>query len=67
MVNLIYIQYLLYKKQTGLAQPLVYSKNLQDLKIPVPPLETQKNIVDYCEYNDNLIKQLEEQIERNKK
>jgi type I restriction-modification system DNA methylase subunit len=37
------------------------------LKIPIPSLERQKEIVEYCEYNDTLIKQLEEEIENNKK
>ena len=69
-----YLYYLLkitqdkiYKSQTGTAQPHVYSKDLQDLKIPIPSLERQKEIVEYCEYNDTLIKQLEKEIENNKK
>lgn len=69
-----YLYYLLkitqdkiYKSQTGTAQPHVYSKDLQDLKIPIPSLERQKEIVEYCEYNDKLIKQLEKEIENNKK
>jgi type I restriction enzyme S subunit len=37
------------------------------LKIPIPSLERQKEIVEYCEYNDKLIKQLETEIENNKK
>ena len=69
-----YLYYLLkitqdkiYKSQTGTAQPHVYSKDLQDLKIPMPSLERQKEIVEYCEYNNMLIKQLEKEIENNKK
>jgi type I restriction enzyme S subunit len=42
-------------------------KSLEQIKIPVPSLERQKEIVDYCEYNDTLIKQLEKEIENNKK
>jgi len=60
-------QYIIYKNQTGAAQPHVYSKDLKDLKIPIPSLERQKEIVEYCEYNDTLIKQLEKEIENNKK
>ena len=45
----------------------MYSKDLQDLKIPIPSLERQKQIVEYCEYNHTLIKQLEKEIEDNKK
>lgn len=36
-------------------------------KIIVPSIERQKEIVEYCEYNDTLIKQLEKEIENNKK
>jgi type I restriction enzyme M protein len=39
---------------------------LENLKIPVPSLEKQKEIVAYCDYNCNLIKQLENEIENNK-
>jgi restriction endonuclease S subunit len=35
----------------------------KSIKIPIPPLERQKEIV---EYNDTLIKQLEKEIENNK-
>lgn len=72
-VNNTYLYYLLksqqdkiYKNQSGAAQPHVYSKDLQELKIPIPSLERQKEIVDYCEYNDKLIKELEKEIENNK-
>jgi type I restriction-modification system DNA methylase subunit len=41
-------------------------KELMELKIPVPSLEKQKEIVAYCDYNTNLIKQLENEIENNK-
>ena len=37
------------------------------LIIPIPSLERQQEIVEYCEYNDILIKQLEKEIENNKK
>ena len=61
------IQDKIYKTQSGAAQPHIYSKDLQNNKIPVPSLERQKEIVEYCEYNDTLIKQLEKEIENNKK
>jgi type I restriction-modification system DNA methylase subunit/restriction endonuclease S subunit len=57
----------IYKLQTGTAQPHIYSKNLQNLKIPLPSLERQKEIVEYYEKNDKLIKALEEEIEENKR
>jgi restriction endonuclease S subunit len=36
------------------------------LKISIPSLERQKEIVEYCEFNDILIKQLEKEINQNK-
>ena len=61
------IQNKIYNLQTGTAQPHIYSKDLQSIKIPIPSLERQKEIVEYCEYNDKLIKNLEKEIENNKK
>jgi type I restriction enzyme S subunit len=42
-------------------------ESLSKIKIPVPSIERQKEIVEYCEFNDTLIKQLEKEIENNKK
>jgi len=39
----------------------------KEFKIHIPSLERQKEIVEYCEYNDTLIKQLKKEIENNKK
>jgi type I restriction enzyme S subunit len=61
-----YTQDTLYKHQSGAAQPHVYSKDLQSLKIPIPCLEKQQEVVAYCDANNNLIKQLESEIEKNK-
>jgi len=61
------IQDKIYKLQTGAAQPHVYSKNIQNIKILVPSIEYQKEIIKYCENNDKLIKKLEKEIENNKK
>ena len=73
LINNNYLYYLLkttqdtlYKHQSGAAQPHVYSKDLQSIKIPIPCLEKQKEIVAYCDANNNLIKQLENEIEHNK-
>lgn len=41
--------------------------DIESLKIYIPTLERQREIVEYCEYNDTLIKQLEKEIENNKK
>jgi type I restriction enzyme S subunit len=60
------IQDKIYKTQSGAAQPHIYSKDLQNIKITIPPLDKQKEIVEYCEYNDTVIKQLKKEIENNK-
>jgi len=41
--------------------------SLSKLKIPIPSLQRQQEIVEYCEKNDAIIKQLEQEIESNKK
>jgi len=51
----------------GTAQLGINQENFYKLKIPIPSLERQQEIVEYCEYNDTLIKQLEKEIENNKK
>ena len=51
----------------GTAQKVISKTNLKSIKIHIPSLERQKEIVEYCEYNDTLIKQLEKEIENNKK
>ena len=51
----------------GTAIPMISKSNYYDIKIPIPSLKRQQEIVEYCEYNDTLIKQLEKEIENNKK
>ena len=51
----------------GTAQLHIDIDKLMELKIPIPSLECQQEIVEYCENNDTLIKQLEKEIENNKK
>ena len=62
----ILIQQKLYDLQKGTAQPGVNKADIEKLKIPIPLLEKQKEIIKYCEFNHNLIKQLENEIEQNK-
>ena len=50
---------------TGLG--CIKKPDIEGLKIVIPPLERQQEIVEYCECNDALIKQLEKEIENNKK
>jgi len=45
----------------------ISTDSLKSIKIPIPSLEKQEEIVKYCEFNDELIKQLEKEIENNKK
>ena len=56
----------IYKLQTGTAQPHVYSSTISNIKIPIPSIQVQKEIVDYCDNNNDLIKELEQEIERNR-
>jgi type I restriction-modification system DNA methylase subunit len=51
----------------GTAQKVISKTNLKLIKIQIPILERQKEIVAYCESNDELIKQLEMEIENNNK
>lgn len=63
-----YLQTIDFQKfRTGSAHPKLSGSSLKSIKIPIPSLERQKDIVEYCEYNDTLIKQLEKEIENNKK
>ena len=63
-----YLQTIDFQKfRTGPAHPKLSGSSLKSIKIPIPSLERQKEIVEYCEYNDKLIKQLEKEIENNKK
>jgi len=55
------------KLKTGVGIPNITKGTLENLIIPIPSLERQKEIVDYCDYNDTLIKQLEKEIENNKR
>ena len=63
-----YLQTIDFQKfRTGSAHPKLSGSSLKSIKIHIPSLERQKEIVEYCEYNDTLIKQLEKEIENNKK
>ncbi len=74
-VALKYLYYYLQNEQLNIQKLANYSTNLghidmnkfKQFKIAVPSLDKQKEIVEYCEYNDTLIKQLEKEIENNKK
>ena len=56
-----------FKCGRGTAQKAIDIDEFKSIKIPIPSLERQKEIVEYCEYNYTLIKQLQKEIENNKK
>jgi type I restriction-modification system DNA methylase subunit/uncharacterized C2H2 Zn-finger protein len=51
----------------GTAQLGINQENFYKVKIHIPSLERQKEIVEYCEFNDALIQLLGKEIEQNKK
>jgi type I restriction-modification system DNA methylase subunit/restriction endonuclease S subunit len=63
---LLYIQDKIYSLATGAAQVHVYSRDIEKLKIPVPTLEKQKEIVNYVDSKNDIIKQIEMEIEFNR-
>ena len=62
-----YVSNDLISKAKGAQYPALSFDDFKNIKISIPSLKRQKEIVEYCEYNDNLIKQLEKEIENNKK
>ena len=67
-----YVYYILSNNEkldqlkTGVGIPNITKGTLETLKIPIPSLERQQEIVKYLESNDALIQQLEIEIENNK-
>ena len=51
----------------GSNQKSIEDEDLQKIKIPIPSMERQKEIVEYLDYNNNVINNLEKEIEFNKK
>jgi type I restriction enzyme M protein len=60
------IQNSLYKYQTGSAQPHFYSSCFENIEIPIPSIEIQNALVEYCDNITNMIQLQEKQIESNK-
>lgn len=48
-------QEIIYKLQKGMGQPHVYGKELAEIKIPLPPLEVQKEIIGEIEEYQNIV------------
>ncbi|MDA8001297.1 MAG: N-6 DNA methylase [Alphaproteobacteria bacterium] len=73
-VNISFVFHLLKHQQqsihalrTGMAQPHVYSKDVQKLQIPLPPIEIQKELVEQIEVKQKAInhaKKIIENLER---
>ena len=57
---------LIQKYFKGANQKSIVEDDLFKIKIPIPSLEKQQEIVAYMDANNNLIKQLENEIENNK-
>jgi type I restriction enzyme S subunit len=51
----------------GTAQKVISKTNLKSIKIPISSLEKQKEIVEYLDFNNNLINNFNKEIENNKK
>jgi restriction endonuclease S subunit len=64
---LLHNQSILYNLARGTAQKNLDIDEFKSIKIPIPPLERQMEIVEYCDFNEELIKQLEKEIDNNKK
>ena len=70
-VNNTYLYYILksfqekiYKLHTGVAQPHIYSKDIDKLKIPIPTLENQEKVIAYYEQmNDEYKKHILDKID----
>jgi type I restriction enzyme S subunit len=68
-----YMFYYLYSIQsellniaTGTAQLGINQENFYKLKIPIPSLEVQQELIEYLDFNNDLIKTLEKENEMNK-
>ena len=57
----------LQKGFVGVGLQHISKEYINNIKIHIPSLKRQKEIVEYCEYNATLIKKLEKDIENNKK
>ena len=72
-INTKYIYYYLYnnkeillKLYIGMAQKVISKTNLKLMKIPIPSIEKQEEIIEYCDNNLEIINNLKKTIENNK-
>ena len=59
-------KYKLIQLYIGTAQKVISKSNVKLIKIPIPTIEKQKEIIEYLDFNDELIKTLEKENEINK-
>ena len=71
-VNLRYVYFYCYNNLktigelfTGVAIKNISKSRIETIQIPIPSLEKQQEIVEFCEINERLIKQVEKEIEQN--
>lgn len=64
---LLHNQNVIYNCARGTAQKNLEMDTFKSIKIPIPSLDLQQEIVKYCENSDHRIKQLEKEIEYTKK
>jgi type I restriction-modification system DNA methylase subunit len=62
-----FIQNDIYLLQEGSVQPHIYPITIHKLKIPIPSIEVQEEIINYCDNNLKIIENLNKTIEGNKK
>ena len=55
-----------FKCGRGTAQKAIDIDEFKSIKISIPSLDKQQEIVEYCEFNNALINQIEKEIEQNK-
>lgn len=58
--------YILERGFKGVGLKHISLSFIKSIKIPIPPIEKQNEIIEYLEHNDNLIKNLQQEIENNK-
>lgn len=77
-INIMYIKYIYYSLlnnkeyiektyEKGCANKSLDVENFNLMKIPIPSLEKQKEIVEYLDFNNNLINNFNKEIKNNKK
>jgi restriction endonuclease S subunit len=74
-INIKYIYYYLLNKkeyieekyQKGLGQKSLDVEKFNLIKIPIPSIEVQNDIIEYCDNNLEIINNLKKTIENNKK